>query len=52
MESSNYYMEVFGVKEETLFTLEEKLQQKFHDLIMKSLSLIFSNSSGKFKQIS
>ncbi|MGE7858093.1 ThiF family adenylyltransferase [Bacillus sp. NPDC094064] len=47
MESSNYYMEVFGVKEETLFTLEEKLQQKFHDLIMKSLSLIFSNSSGE-----
>ncbi|HDX9590869.1 TPA: ThiF family adenylyltransferase [Bacillus pseudomycoides] len=47
LEVPNYYMEVFGVQKETLCTFEEKLQEKFHALITKSLSLIFPDSSGE-----
>ncbi|ENQ3077298.1 ThiF family adenylyltransferase [Bacillus cereus] len=47
LEAPNYYMEVFGVQKETLCTFEEKLQEKFHALITKSLSLIFPDSSGE-----
>ncbi|PEB53827.1 thiamine biosynthesis protein ThiF [Bacillus pseudomycoides] len=47
LETSDYYMEVFGVREGTLHTFEEKLQKRFHALITKSLSLIFPNSSGE-----
>ncbi|MDH2880576.1 ThiF family adenylyltransferase [Bacillus cytotoxicus] len=44
LEIPNYYMEVFGVKEETLHILENELQKKFHTLLTKSLSMMFSNS--------
>ncbi|MBY0595237.1 ThiF family adenylyltransferase [Bacillus bingmayongensis] len=47
METPEYYLEVFGVKKETLQTFEEKLQENFHALITKSLSLIFPNSTGE-----
>ncbi|MBC6972599.1 ThiF family adenylyltransferase [Bacillus sp. Xin] len=46
LEVPDYYMEVFGVKKETLRTFEEKLQEKFHALITKTLSIIFPNLSG------
>ncbi|MCI0764031.1 ThiF family adenylyltransferase [Bacillus sp. TL12] len=47
METPEYYLEVFGLRQETLHTFEENLQESFHALITKSLSLIFPNSTGE-----
>ncbi|HEK9103564.1 TPA: ThiF family adenylyltransferase [Bacillus pseudomycoides] len=49
LETPEYYMEVLGVGKETLHTFEEKLQEKFHTLITKSLSIIFPNSTGEIQ---
>ncbi|PFN04667.1 ThiF family adenylyltransferase [Bacillus cereus] len=47
LEVPDYYREVFGIQKETLHMFEEKLQEKFHALITKTLSLIFQKSSGE-----
>lgn len=49
METSEYCMEIFGVEDETFHIFEGKLQENFHDLITKSLSIIFPNSTGEIQ---